>query len=167
MSEPRKPVPALLLLSPSERARAASIAPREIALLVFTVGGVRHGVELHRAREILRSRKATPLPVVPSFVLGVIAIRGEIAPVIDVARRLGVVDTCDPSRARLVVVSSVSGEPVALRVEDVLGVLRIRPEQVREPPAEAPLLRAVHEDLEVTLVLDIDAVLDFRTTPLR
>lgn len=166
MNDAKRPDPALALLSPSERARAALIGPRDVALLVFEVNGARHAVELHRTREILRSRKATPLPRVPDFIEGVIAIRGEIMPVVDVALRLYATLSAAAPRARLLVVAGQKGEPAALRVEAVLGVVRFRPELVREPPPDSSFLRAVTEGTELTRVLDLDALLDFRAVPL-
>lgn len=97
--------------------------------LVVLCGRDRYGVPLE-AIETIRSRGAiTPLPRVPAFVLGLLAQTGEALTVVDLGRLLrSPPGTGEPS-SRLVVVS-VRGEAVALRVDEVAGI--IAPADVRE-----------------------------------
>ena len=47
-------------------------------LLVFSIDGAPYALPIERIREIVRPRALTPVPHVPSAVLGVISLRGEI-----------------------------------------------------------------------------------------
>lgn len=60
-----------------------------IELLVFELEGVRYGVGLDAAREVLRAVLITPLPGAPSVVEGIIDVRGTVVPVYDLRARFG------------------------------------------------------------------------------
>jgi purine-binding chemotaxis protein CheW len=69
---------------------SASAAPSSaVELLVFELGGVRHGLELATVREVVRAVLVTPLPDAPAVVEGVISARGEVVPVYDLRLRFG------------------------------------------------------------------------------
>jgi purine-binding chemotaxis protein CheW len=156
---PRRPAPVFSLWSPQERAFATPSGPQELALLVFVVGARRLAIELHRTKEILRARKVTRLPRTPDYVEGIVSVRGKAMPVIDVGRRLGLGRNNDPD-ARFVIVQVFGNEPAALRVDRIVGVVRLRPELVAEPAAPIPWVRAIALDTEETHVLDLDALLE-------
>lgn len=64
-------------------------ATHTIELLVFELAGVRFGIGLDAAREVLRAVLITPLPGAPSVVEGIIDIRGTVVPVYDLRSRFG------------------------------------------------------------------------------
>ena len=78
------------------RQRAAQLRKREaktsvstpIAALVFRVGEERHAIALSELTEVLAFRDCTPVPGSAPQFLGVINLRGEIRPVLDLARIL-------------------------------------------------------------------------------
>jgi len=57
---------------------------------VFTLDERRFGLPLGSVERVIRAVAVTPLPKAPDVVAGVVDIRGEIVPVIDLRRRLGV-----------------------------------------------------------------------------
>ena len=56
--------------------------------LTFTIGEENFGMELHQTREILEYDGVTQVPLMPLFLSGVINLRGEVVPVIDLSVRL-------------------------------------------------------------------------------
>ena len=58
-------------------------------LLAFGLAGSSYAIPVERVREIVRLREITPMPRVPDFVKGVIALRGEIVQVVDLRMCLG------------------------------------------------------------------------------
>ncbi len=58
-------------------------------VLRFDVGALRCAVPLAGVREVQRAVAITPLPGAPTIVEGVIDVRGDVVPVIDAGRRLG------------------------------------------------------------------------------
>lgn len=62
-------------------------SPREV--LVFRLGAERYALPLADVREVLRLSDPVPVPGAPSAILGVVAVRGEIRPVVDLSRVVG------------------------------------------------------------------------------
>jgi hypothetical protein len=58
-------------------------------LLCFTIANEEFAIDIQRVWEIIRPRRVTEIPGVPEFISGIIALRGEIVPVLDLRRRLG------------------------------------------------------------------------------
>ena len=61
----------------------------ENKFLSFCLGNEQFGVEILRVREIIGLLAITPLPQTPSYVKGVMNLRGRIIPVIDLRQRFG------------------------------------------------------------------------------
>lgn len=83
--------------------------------------------------ETMRPLPLEPIAGAPAFVLGLAIIRGEPVPVVDAARLLG----APPGQASRFVTLRTRPRPVALAVDDVLGVHRIAGEQLVALPALA------------------------------
>jgi len=61
---------------------------RTTIVITFALDGERYGLDTRCVREVRRSGEFTPLPAVPDFLVGVINLRGEILPLIDIRRFL-------------------------------------------------------------------------------
>ncbi|MEK8050631.1 chemotaxis protein CheW [Ideonella sp. DXS22W] len=84
---------------------AANAAPA-VQLLRFAVGEERFAVRIDAVREILEVSRSTPLPLMPSFVRGVMNLRGAVVPVIDLGARLGLATTTVGRRSCVVIVET-------------------------------------------------------------
>jgi purine-binding chemotaxis protein CheW len=95
------------------------VAVPRCEVLIFEVGGRRFGLPAAELREIVRVVALTSLPGVPASIEGVINVRGDLVPVIDLRRALGL-----PARgvalADHLVVLRLDSAPVALRVDRAL-----------------------------------------------
>ena len=111
-----------------ERARALARPARAeqagdlVALVVFTIGGVRHAVEARFVREVLRRPDISAVPSAPVAVVGVTNVRGEILTVADISTLLGV--AAPPAGGPVIV---LDGPPAPLgvlvdAVHDFVGV---------------------------------------------
>jgi purine-binding chemotaxis protein CheW len=108
-------------------------------LVTCRVGGEEFAVDILSVQEIIRMVDITRVPKAPSFVEGVINLRGRIIPVLDLRRRLGIADAERTAQSRIVVVT-VRGRAVGLVVDSVSEVLRI-PRSAIEPRADHRELR--------------------------
>jgi len=72
--------------------------------LTFTLHGESYGVAVLKIREIVRFSKITTVPQMPSYVCGVINLRGKIIPVMDLRIRLGVSEANISEHACIMVV---------------------------------------------------------------
>ncbi|NLG60860.1 MAG: chemotaxis protein CheW [Candidatus Cloacimonetes bacterium] len=98
-------------------------------VLRFDVGDLRCAVPLSHVREVQRAVAVTPLPGAPEIVDGVIDVRGEVVPVIDLGRRFGLPRR--PLRASQSMVLVWTGERlVALRADRVHWLEELAPDAV-------------------------------------
>jgi purine-binding chemotaxis protein CheW len=109
----------------------------ETQLVVFTLAGCEAAVGIRQVREILRVGEVTFMPKAPSFLEGIINVRGKIVPVIDLKKRfqMPLVDKTDESRVLIV---EIQEQMLGFLVDKVAGVLRVSPASV-EPAKEAVL----------------------------
>src|SRR5262249_9632317 len=103
-------------------------------VLSFALGGEEYAIDILRIREILKHRAATEVPRAPAFILGVIAVRGQIIPVMDLRLRVRVAAAPPAKESRILVVTH-AGEAYGLLVDAVHQVVRMRDEDVEPPPA--------------------------------
>jgi purine-binding chemotaxis protein CheW len=104
-----------------------------VQLCTFRIGGEDYAVDIMRVREIIPPRPITPVPRAPAFLEGVIRLRGEVIPVLDVRKRLGVPPAADARRARFLV-ANVAGRRIALVVDEVCEVIRLPRREIRVAP---------------------------------
>lgn len=131
-----------------------------VRLAVFSVDGHRYGLPLSVTERVLHMVAISPLPGCPEVVLGAINIHGDVVPVLDVRRRLGLPDGEYGPAARLLV-ARTARRVVALPVDDVLDVLELEPESVDSPDAIVPGMEHVSGVVALAdgllLIHDLDA----------
>ena len=86
----------------------ATDRPR-LQFLRFSVGPDAYAVRIELVREILEVTQMTPLPLMPTFVRGVMNLRGAVVPVVDLAARLGM-DATEIGRRSCVIMVDISGQ---------------------------------------------------------
>jgi len=105
----------------------------EIELLSFHVGEQEYSVDIMSVREIRGWSKATPLPHAPSYVRGVINLRGTVLPIVDLASRLGLPSGEENAR-NVIIVVHINGQTLGLLVNAVSDILAIPQEDMQTPP---------------------------------
>lgn len=108
-------------------------ADRDKNLVGFTIGDLSYAVEIARVREIVRPLPLVPLPHAPPAIIGVADHRGEVIPVLDVRRRLGL-PAVGPSRRTKWILVTLARRAAALVVDAVNDVFAALPEDRREVP---------------------------------
>jgi len=101
--------------------------------LCFKVSGEIYGVDIMDIKELIRPREVTEVPRAPSFVSGIISLRGVIIPIIDMLDRLGLARVAVTGRERVIVVrqdESFSG----LLVDEIIQVVRIAKDDIEAAP---------------------------------
>ena len=71
----------------NERATVDNI--EEYQLILFTLGNSLYGISIEEVSEINRMEEITILPKAPAYIEGVINLRGNVVPVIDLRKRFG------------------------------------------------------------------------------
>lgn len=70
----------------ARRAEHAPTAETQLEVLAFRLGQEHYAVETRYVREVSPLRDLTPLPCTPSFVLGIVNVRGQVLPVFDLKK---------------------------------------------------------------------------------
>lgn len=95
---------------------------KSIRLVVFTLDEHRYALHLSVVETIVRVVEVTPLPKVPEIVLGLVNIRGEIVPIMNIRKRFGL-----PEREMVLsdqlIVANTSTRKIALLADAILGVV--------------------------------------------
>ncbi len=112
----------------------AASSSRTVELCAFRVGDEEYVIDLRRIREIVQPLPVTAVPRAPDFVEGVIDLRGEVMPLVDVRRRLGLPPRPHGARPKVLVVN-LAGRALALLVDGVSEVMRIPRSAIGAPPA--------------------------------
>jgi purine-binding chemotaxis protein CheW len=105
-----------------------------VSLCGFYVGEEDYVLDIMRIQEILLLQRVTGLPGAPPYVEGVINLRGQIVPVIDVRARLRSGTPRPWSKPKLLVVL-VGRLKVALRVDGVSEVMRVKRSDLKPAPS--------------------------------
>jgi purine-binding chemotaxis protein CheW len=115
-----------------ERPRAQTDRSNE--LLSIRLGGQEFAVNIMAIREIRGWVAATHLPQAPSYILGMINLRGTVLVVIDLAQRLGLGER-EPNPASVIVVVEANGRVVGLLVDEVCDIITVTDSMRQETPS--------------------------------
>lgn len=105
-----------------------------IELLSFSVCGEDYSVDIMSVREIRGGTTATALPHAPEFVRGVINLRGNVLPILDLAVRLGLPQRISDADRHVIIVVDLGGRMVGLMVDAVSDILTAASEDLQPPP---------------------------------
>ncbi|TLS67517.1 hypothetical protein FEF65_06250 [Mariprofundus erugo] len=104
-----------------------------LSCLLFTLNGLDFAVDVATVREIVWLPKLTPVEEVPHYVVGVLNLRGVIAPVIDLNLRFGRVSTGYRVEHQVIVLEYAS-HLVGIIVDDVSDVVDIPAADIADTP---------------------------------
>jgi purine-binding chemotaxis protein CheW len=106
----------------------------ELQLVVFDLASEYYGIDISDVKEIIRMQSITRVPGTAEYMEGVLNLRGQIAPVVDLRKRLHLRVTEQTKESRIVVID-IGNKNVGVIVDGVNEVLRIPVSSV-EPPAQ-------------------------------
>lgn len=106
--------------------------------LTFSVAGQMYGIGILAIKEIIQYGTLSPVPMMPSFIRGVINLRGAVVPVLDLAARFHGTPATSGRRSCIVVVELTDDEAIqdiGILVDGVSAVLEIPAEDIEPSPA--------------------------------
>ena len=107
---------------------------KDVHLVTFNLGE-EYGVPIGQVQEIVRVGGITMVPNSPSYMEGVINLRGRVLPVLNLRKRLGLSDK-EMSNASRIVVTEVGSKVIGLLVDAVSHVIKIPAASVDPAPEE-------------------------------
>ncbi|HEX6042785.1 chemotaxis protein CheW [Longimicrobium sp.] len=134
--------------------------------VAFRLGGELHGCDIRLVEEVVTKRAVHPLPDVPPHLLGVLLLRGEMVPVMDVAPALGLsLDAAVPS----ILVIGLGDARLGVAAEAVHEVLEVPADAIRPAPhtggdRDAYVLGVARLKIGLVNLIDLAEILRERTT---
>lgn len=98
------------------------------------LGEDKYGIDIMDIEEILRMVDITTVPKAPSFVEGIINLRGKVIPIVDLRKKLSIAASDFTASTRIIVIN-LSGRKIGFIVDNVEDVLRVDSDMVDRAPA--------------------------------
>lgn len=151
-------------------ARTKLAGTNKLEILLFSLGtdtrtGRRetYGINVFKVREVMRSPEVTRAPEMPSSVEGMVSLRGNLVPVVDLAKYAGIPVDAAP---QIMIVTEYNGHTQGFLVEAVDTILRLDWSAMKVPPEMlvsklGGLVTAVTElqDQRLVMMLDVEKIL--------
>jgi purine-binding chemotaxis protein CheW len=146
----------------------SAVLERSGKYLLFRLGQEEYGVAVAKVREIVGQHDIAVVPDTPSFVMGVINLRGKVIPIIDLRMKFHLTAGEKTDRTCTVVVQ-VEGSSaqmlVGVIVDEVLEVVNIAEEEIDDTPdfgnshEHSHILGIAKAASKIRILLDADRVL--------
>jgi purine-binding chemotaxis protein CheW len=107
-----------------------------LQLVSFHLDNEEYGVEVLKVREIIRIVNITHMPNTPSYIDGIINLRGKVIPIISMRRRFGLMDMENNNQTRIIIMD-VGGELLGFTVDAVSEVIRVSASEIQPAPTVA------------------------------
>lgn len=134
--------------------------------LTFFLNEELFAIDVFQTREALDQFKITRVPKMPDYMLGVINLRGNVVPIIDLKKKLGLPDGASKNQAIIVVEVDLDGTNaiIGCLTDQPKDVLEISPEMCEAPPRIGSKLNAefilglAKKDDAFIILLDINKI---------
>lgn len=106
--------------------------------LTFRLGGEMFAINVFRTREVLDVSHITRVPTAPEYLRGVVNVRGNAIPVVDLRRKFGLPPVDDTLNTRIIVMElQLDGAVVVAGglADAVHEVIELEPHEINDPPA--------------------------------
>jgi len=151
-----------------EQQQTAVAVDREGKYLTFSMAEEEYGIGILKVKEIIGMMAVTMVPQTPSYVKGVINLRGKIIPVVSLRLKFGLEEIDYTDRTCIIVVEVKTGTgsvQMGIMVDAVSEVLNIRSAEIEDTPTFGTSLKTdfilgmAKTGNRVKILLDIDKVI--------
>jgi len=139
---------------------------KELQVIAFKLSQELVSVPIEQVVEITSNRDITPVPKAPSFVIGVMNLRGKIVPVVNLKEHLGIPFEVSEEvyrRNKIVILDTPKGE-VGVIVDEIVGSIKFPEEDILPEPIGTIgidvkfITGVVQLDGELLIILNIDSI---------
>jgi purine-binding chemotaxis protein CheW len=141
---------------------------REGKYLTFTLAGEDYGIGILKVKEIIGIMPITTVPQTPSYMKGVINLRGKVIPIVDLRLKFGMEEMEHTDKTCIIVVEIAGSDRqlmIGILVDSVSEVLNIKAGDIEDSPNFGSrlntdyILGMAKTGGKVKILLDIDKVL--------
>ncbi|MBQ3923113.1 MAG: purine-binding chemotaxis protein CheW [Spirochaetales bacterium] len=108
-----------------------------ISLVTFKISNETYAIDIMEVNEIVKLTEITPIPNAPDFVDGIITLRGQIIPIVDLNKRFNFAPrtyTEEDELFRAIVIIRVQDMTIGILIDQVNRVIPIDRNQIQPPP---------------------------------
>lgn len=109
----------------------------QFQLVTFHLGEELYGVNIMDVKEIVRLQNVRVIPNAPYYVEGIINLRSEIIPIIDLHKRFKIQATTKTEDVEMeggFIILNIEGSKIGIIIDKVERVVSVKSEEVKEPP---------------------------------
>ena len=125
---------------------------RDIRLMTFRVGFDSFVLDIMSIRQIVAYAGSTGVPKAPKFIEGIIVLRNEVIPIVDLRSRLRP-ELGPAERTPLVLILATSAGTIGFKVDEVRRILTVDTATILPAP---PLIRGLRGELFIGIVQEKD-----------
>ncbi|KDR96113.1 purine-binding chemotaxis protein CheW [Peptoclostridium litorale DSM 5388] len=134
--------------------------------VIFKINSEEYGVDIMKVKEVSEFKKSVSVPNAPSFVDGIINLRGDITPIISLKKRFGIIDDRSADESSRIIVVNIQDKLVGFVVDEASQVISIEDSSIDPPP---PVVVGVDKkyihgigklDERMIILLDLEKVLN-------
>ena len=132
--------------------------------VTFKLDNETYGINVMRVQEVLRYTEIAPVPGAPSYVLGIINLRGNVVTVIDTRQRFGL-STGEISDNTRIVIIEADKQVVGIMVDSVAEVVYLRQSEIETAPnvgneESAKFIQGVcNKNNELLILVELDKMM--------
>jgi len=132
--------------------------------VTFKLGKSEYGIDIENVTTIEKLSTITRVPNTPDYIRGVINLRGEIIPIIDLAVKFGLDETEDTENTRIIILA-IDGATVGIRVDSVAEVANLSDKSIENVSnfsnelSDEYIIGAAKLDNRIVTLLDIGKML--------
>ena len=132
--------------------------------VTFRLGEEKYGINVMQVQEVLRVSEIAPVPGAPSYVLGIINLRGNVVTVIDTRNRFGLMSKEQDDATRIVIIET-DEHIIGIMVDSVAEVVDLKASEIETAPnvgneESSKYIRGVtSRDNELLILVDLNKFL--------
>lgn len=148
----------------STNRRAKTDSDEIMQWVTFHLENETYGINVMQVQEVLRYTEIAPVPGAPSYVLGIINLRGSVLTVIDTRARFELNPTENTENTRIVVIESEK-QVVGILVDSVAEVVYLKESEIDDTPSvgnedNAKFIQGVsNRDGKLLILVDLEQLL--------
>jgi purine-binding chemotaxis protein CheW len=153
-------------MSDERRISSDKVDPNDEVLqwVTFKLEMETYGINVMQVQEVLRYTEIAPVPGAPSYVLGIINLRGNVVTVIDTRSRFGLASNEMTDNTRIVIIEAEK-QVIGILVDSVAEVVYLKASEIDAAPnvgndESAKFIQGVsNRDGELLILVDLDQLL--------
>jgi purine-binding chemotaxis protein CheW len=111
-------------------------------LIVFSLNKQDFAIDVLESREIIKADNITVIPDMPEFIEGVIQLREDIVPIVNLAKRFSLKADNEKIYDQVIIVS-IDDRLIGIKVSDIKGIVRVKVDNIDEIPE---IIRNINRD---------------------